>query len=145
MSMDKPWRLMRGLRQFTINELMTLAESAETKEFKAWFSLLLLAGYVKPAGKTDGEDAYRLIKNTGPKAPEPMEIKLVYDPNVRDYWCENFALPCKQRPYRVPEAKRQMVKHLLQMRKPYRVIAKQVGIGLGSVHSIAHEDGHHVD
>ena len=142
----KVWAAMRGLKSFTLAELFTITETRNDINFRQWLDALLMAGYVKADGKRDREPLYRVAKNTGPKAPESVEIRLVYDPNTEDYFCENVCSPCcRHKDYRVPGGTRQAVRTLIAAGKTYRAIAKDFRLGLGTVHAIAKEGAGHVD
>ena len=78
----KIWRVIRGLIEFTFDEVAILAEEpgASTYLFH-----LYNAGYIRQAGKRKEADGrrkvvWRLARNTGPKAPVPC--RCLYDPNI---------------------------------------------------------------
>lgn len=90
---ENMWRTMRMLREFTprdvaVHSTTSKAQVAERTAL-AYVKFLHQTGYLlciqKSAGKK-GQAAYRLIRNTGPKAPMIQKVKRVYDPNL----CEVF-------------------------------------------------------
>jgi len=55
---------------------------------QAYCRLLLRAGYVRCEIKADGRGrmaSYRLIQNTGPRAPVERRVRAVWDPNTEDF------------------------------------------------------------
>lgn len=81
------WLAMCHLKDFDFRDLMQSAsiEIAESAA-KDYCSNLLAAGYfrvLKKANPAKGQIArYRLIRNTGPKAPQIQRVKRVFDPNT---------------------------------------------------------------
>lgn len=81
------WLAMCHLKDFDFRDLIHSAsiEIAESAA-KDYCSNLLAAGYfrvLKKANPAKGEIArYRLIRNTGPKAPQIQRVKRVFDPNT---------------------------------------------------------------
>ncbi len=84
-SRDKIWKVIRALREFSIEEAATLTELTSAT-VSGYVHQLLHAGYVRQAGirrEANGRKRlYRLAKNTGPKAPVPC--RCIYDPNIDD-------------------------------------------------------------
>jgi predicted HTH transcriptional regulator len=82
---EKMWKVMRGLGKFTNNDVATLIE-LNSGSVGTYITMLKNAGYVRTDGKekakTSPRTIYRLIKNTGAKAP--YEKKMVYDPNLSE-------------------------------------------------------------
>lgn len=81
---DKVWKVVRGLRDFTIEELSQLTEEKQ-KTVMFYTSLLCKAGYIRFVGKRKAasgwpQRVYRLVRNTGPKTP--MQKRCLYDPNT---------------------------------------------------------------
>ncbi len=85
-SQDRIWKVIRGLGDFTIEDLIVLAEERSKSTVRVYLSVLIKTGYVRKTGKLKhphigGPRAiYRLIKNTGPKAP--VQTRCIYDPNL---------------------------------------------------------------
>jgi DNA-binding transcriptional ArsR family regulator len=82
---EKIWKVIRALREFSIEEVATLTELTSAI-VSVYVHQLLGAGYVKQAGirkeASGRKRLYRLTKNTGPKAPVPC--RCIYDPNIDD-------------------------------------------------------------
>lgn len=86
------WRSMRMLTRFTALDLglhsTTPSVSVTEATAQSYCSMLLSTGYLRVVQKADpvkGRKAiYRLIRNTGPKAPMIQRVKQVYDPNTGD-------------------------------------------------------------
>lgn len=81
---EKVWKVIRGLLGFTFDEVAITAELPYAKA-SAYLKALYQAGYIRQAGKKEGIDGrkkvfWRLVRNTGPKAPAPC--KCLYDPNI---------------------------------------------------------------
>jgi len=81
---EKIWKMIRGLIEFTYDEVAMLTETPYSTVSRYLLSLYS-AGYIRPAGKRKEADGrkkvvWRLAKNTGPKAPVPC--KCLYDPNI---------------------------------------------------------------
>lgn len=87
---ERMWRTMKLLRAFTPQDLavhasLPGAEVAEA-EAKYYCRMLAQAGYLvvaAPAKPARGghQASYRLVKSTGPKAPQVTRLKAVWDPN----------------------------------------------------------------
>ncbi|MFE3838855.1 helix-turn-helix domain-containing protein [Pseudogemmobacter sonorensis] len=81
------WLAMCGLKDFDFRDLMQNA-SIEIPESTAkdYCKRLLAAGYLRVLTKADparGRIArYRLIRPSGPKAPQVQRVRQVYDPNT---------------------------------------------------------------
>jgi len=82
---DKVWKVIRGLvGGFSYDEVTMLTE-APYQSVSKYLIQLYHAGYIRPAGKREEADGrkkvvWRLVKNTGPKAPVPC--RCLYDPNI---------------------------------------------------------------
>lgn len=82
---DKIWKVMRGLGQeFTVEDVMVLTQE-KYSTISAYISVLKKAGYIRKTGirrshKGGGQSLYKLVKNTGPKAP--LQRRCLYDPNI---------------------------------------------------------------
>ncbi|MCL4065899.1 helix-turn-helix domain-containing protein [Pseudomonas sp. GX19020] len=82
------WTAMIGLKDFDFRDLMQNA-SIEIPEATAkdYCKRLLSAGYLRVLRKADPALAriarYRLIRPSGPLAPQVQRIRQVYDPNTR--------------------------------------------------------------
>ena len=91
---EKAWKIMRTLGTYTLTEVATLAE-ADYSNIGHYHQCLVAAGYVRQEGtrKQEGrpgfDKIFRLIKNTGPKAPIQKDLRFVFDQNTGKYWSEN--------------------------------------------------------
>lgn len=80
------WRAMYMLKDFTFRDL-TQNASVEIAEATAkdYCKRLLAAGYLKVLVKADPHRnliaKYRLVRHTGPKAPQIQRVRRVFDPN----------------------------------------------------------------
>ncbi|MEJ1358304.1 MAG: hypothetical protein RPU42_14450 [Candidatus Sedimenticola sp. (ex Thyasira tokunagai)] len=82
---DRAWQSMRILPHFSVPELMATAEIGNENARK-YIKGLLQSGYLviarkKQNGRKGGHEAYRLIRNTGPRAPRLQTDGNTYDPN----------------------------------------------------------------
>ncbi|WP_164738150.1 MarR family transcriptional regulator [Frigidibacter oleivorans] len=81
------WLAMCGLRDFDYRDLMQNA-SIDIPEATAkdYCKRLLAAGYLRVLSKADPSQAriarYRLIRASGPRAPQVQRVRQVYDPNT---------------------------------------------------------------
>ncbi|MEJ5227219.1 helix-turn-helix domain-containing protein [Thermodesulfovibrio sp.] len=83
---EKIWKVIRGLNsEFTIDEIAVLT-GVKQSTVRAYLTILVSVGYIRKTSsqklpaKGRPKDVYRLIKNTGPKAP--MLRRCLYDPNT---------------------------------------------------------------
>ncbi|WP_165078103.1 MULTISPECIES: hypothetical protein [unclassified Desulfovibrio] len=78
------WRAMKVLREFTAQDLVASAQLAgldlRLKTAVHYCYWLARGGYLK-APKRRGEP-YRLVKDTGPRAPQVLQLKQLYDTNT---------------------------------------------------------------
>lgn len=85
------WTTARGLKVFTWTDLAahcTPEVEATKAEVSAYCQMLLRGGYLKVvelASPPRREAKYRLIKDTGPKAPRERRITAVWDENDARY------------------------------------------------------------
>lgn len=83
---NRMWKVMRVLKVFTLRELVNAASIAGSEiaysEAEHYCKWLTRAGYL--VGTSGGGGAYRFISamNTGPKAPQILRVKELYDPNT---------------------------------------------------------------
>lgn len=88
---EQLWLSMRGLKVFDFRELMQSA-SIEISEATAkdYCKRLLSAGYFRVVTKADPHKGiiarYRLIRPSGPKAPQIQRALQVYDPNTAEVY-----------------------------------------------------------
>ena len=79
------WRAMHVLKAFDYRELLACAAaSIAPATAKGYVVMLARAGYLgrlRPA-KPGTPAAYRLARDTGPRAPQIQRVKHVYDPNL---------------------------------------------------------------
>lgn len=81
------WLAMCGLKDFDFRDLMQNA-SIEIPEATAkdYCKRLLAAGYLRVLVKADPHSAriarYRLIRSSGPRAPQVQRVRQIYDPNT---------------------------------------------------------------
>lgn len=93
--LDKPYisghnpckrqRMWQSMRCLGIFKTKTIAAIAETTDNNTWqyISGLTKAGYIVLAGKQSYTHIWKLVKNTGPKAPEVSRLKdSLYDHNL---------------------------------------------------------------
>ena len=91
------WTAMCGLKDFDFRDLIQNA-SIEIPESTAkdYCKRLLSAGYLRVLSKADPAQAriarYRLIRPSGPRAPQVQRIRQVYDPNTGDVYPVEGAL-----------------------------------------------------
>ena len=83
---EKVWKVIRGLIEFTYEEVTILTENQHQAVSK-YLLQLYHAGYIRRTGirkEADGrrKHVWRIVKNTGPKAPYPC--RCLYDPNLND-------------------------------------------------------------
>jgi len=82
---EKIWKVIRGLNsEFTVDDLMVLTEEGRST-VSVYVARLHRAGYLRKTGirrmeRGRGQNLYRLIRNTGPRAP--MQRRCLYDPNT---------------------------------------------------------------
>ena len=85
------WLAMCGLKDFDFRVLMQNA-SIEIPEATArdYCKRLLAAGYLRVLTKADPHQGriarYRLIRSSGPRAPQVQRVRQVYDPNTGDVY-----------------------------------------------------------
>lgn len=87
---DNLWTAMRGLRSFAPTDLAahatTEAVTVTVDHARAYCRFLLAAGYLRVMRKAEPsrrrEAIYRLVRNTGPKAPRERRVRAVLDPNT---------------------------------------------------------------
>ena len=82
---DRVWQSMRILRSFTQPDLVATADIS-TSNVKKYVSGLLKSGYLKvqherDSGRKGGHAVYRIVRDTGPKAPRLQSDGNTYDPN----------------------------------------------------------------
>ena len=138
----KAWKVMRGMGKFTVSDIITLAEEKNTKDLRWWLGLLCDAGYIKEDGKNGKEKFWRLLRGTGPLAPEVQTLRIVYDPNTGDCFCEDVCLPCPVKRGKIPRGKRELIKNLIAAGKTYREVARTLGISIGTISAIVTESRH---
>jgi hypothetical protein len=86
---DNLWTAMRGLRSFTPTDVAAHATNdlivVTLDHARAYCRFLLAAGYLRVMRKAEPvrkrEAIYRLIRDTGPKAPRERRVRAVLDPN----------------------------------------------------------------
>jgi len=82
---DRMWQSMRILREFTAHDLEATAEAGHSNA-KQYLLGLEAAGYLRRIRRTNfqrggPQTAWRLIRDTGPKAPRLQSDGTTYDPN----------------------------------------------------------------
>lgn len=86
---EQMWRVMRIMKEFTP---AALAMHATTEHVgvsvvtaKSYCSMLLSCGYLTCIQKANAhrQATYRLVRNTGPLAPQIQRVKQVFDPNSK--------------------------------------------------------------
>lgn len=87
---DALWRAMRGVRVFTPRDLVMHANTAQVpvteKDARDYCRFLARAGYLRVEQKASPEKdrpaTYRLVRNTGPRAPRKVRIPALTDDNL---------------------------------------------------------------
>ncbi|MBD5416989.1 MAG: hypothetical protein HDR50_04880 [Desulfovibrio sp.] len=78
------WRAMRVLREFSARDLVANAAMAgftlKMATAASYCTWLARGGYLRSPQKRG--EPYRLVKDTGPKAPQILHVKQLYDPNT---------------------------------------------------------------
>lgn len=86
------WRAMRILQTFTLAELVNAASLPEApiadSEAETYCNWLRRGGYLRGE---NGRWAFVPAMNTGPKAPQILRVKKLYDPNRDAVVCESAA------------------------------------------------------
>lgn len=76
------WQAMRILKTFTRDELQAhVARFAGAETVASYIKAIEPAGYLHRSGKYL-RPVYTLARNTGPKPPQILRVKEVYDPNL---------------------------------------------------------------
>lgn len=79
------WRAMRSLKVFTVRDLHVTSGISEV-DGRSYLHFLTQAGYVRyrTKGVASAPSVYQFVESrfTGPKPPQVMNVKAVYDPNV---------------------------------------------------------------
>jgi len=90
---ERMWKVMRGLRRFTTEDIVQLAE-VSWNFANRYCRALRYIGYLREDGRqklTPGRGkkqiVYRLVKDTGPKAPTIRAVCEVRDPNTGEKFC----------------------------------------------------------
>jgi hypothetical protein len=84
----KVWEAIRSLKRDITVVRIALLTGAEEDNVKRYMRVLEMAGYLKRTGKDGHRLVYRLVKNTGPKAPVQKLIRCLWDPNTDEVWTE---------------------------------------------------------
>lgn len=87
------WRAMRGLNAFSPIDIAAHADtgtvSVSVDDARAYIGVLFRHDYLRCVRKADPskarEASYKLVRNTGPKAPVLKRIRAVLDPNTGAY------------------------------------------------------------
>ena len=87
------WRAMRGLGGFTPIDIAAHADTGTVRvtveDARAYIGVLFRHDYLRCTRKADPskgrEASYKLIRNTGPKAPILKRIRAVIDPNTGEH------------------------------------------------------------
>ncbi len=78
------WRAMRVLREFGARDLVANAAMAgitiKLTTATQYCNWLARGGYLQAPRKRSAP--YRLVRDTGPKAPQVLQVKQLYDPNT---------------------------------------------------------------
>lgn len=85
---QKAWNTMRKRKIFTLADLHALSSTTqrpvERSALRQYLKYLEYAGYIRKTKGIDIDTAtYRLVRDTGPKAPQIQRVKQVWDPNIR--------------------------------------------------------------
>lgn len=92
---DRAWQSMRILRQFCLPDLVATAEIGGDNARK-YIVGLRQSGYLiiarpKAEGRKGGHEFYRLVRDTGPKAPRLQSDGNTYDPNTHQVYSGGLA------------------------------------------------------
>ena len=84
---EQMWRTMRVLREFDARELAIVASTetvlVDRDDARKYCYALRVAGYLLAVAPGGRPERYRLVRNTGPKAPMLQRVRQVFDPNLR--------------------------------------------------------------
>jgi len=85
---QRMWNTIRNRKVFNLSDLHALSSTTRHPVARSaaaqYLKYLEYAGYVrKVEGKEISRATYRIVKNTGPKAPVIQRVRQVWDPNVR--------------------------------------------------------------
>lgn len=89
LGVEQMWRTMRMLKEFTSPQVAMHATTDEVQvselTARSYCSMLLATGYLRCIQKGSGNRraTYRLVRNTGPLAPQIQRVKQVFDPNSK--------------------------------------------------------------
>lgn len=89
LGVEQMWRVMRHLREFTPQDLALHATTDDVavavQTAKSYCSMLLSCGYLICTQKAHAhrQATYRLVRNSGPLAPQIQRVKQVFDPNSK--------------------------------------------------------------
>lgn len=92
MGVEQMWRTMRIMHQFSPRELALQASTDDVQiappTAKKYCTHLLQAGYLRCVQKATHERQaiYRLIRNSGPQAPQIQRALRIWDPNTETTW-----------------------------------------------------------
>lgn len=77
---EKVWKVIRGLHEFTTEDVVVLTELPRST-VSVYLSTLHKAGYLRITNKKGHQSVFRMIKNTGPKPP--VQRRCLYDQNTK--------------------------------------------------------------
>ena len=89
LGVEQMWRAMRIMKQFTASDLALHATTDEVavpiQTVKNYITMLLACGYLACIQKANAhrQATYRLVRNSGPLAPQIQRVKQVFDPNSK--------------------------------------------------------------
>ncbi|SDO03401.1 hypothetical protein SAMN04488516_11711 [Desulfonauticus submarinus] len=92
----KMWEAIRGLSRFTAFDVCQLS-GASYQNVKRYLRALELAGYIETRGKNGRWKIYKLIKDTGFRAPIQKEIRCLFDPNTGELWVQGYSYQGEKR------------------------------------------------
>jgi len=78
---EKIWKVIRGLGEFTVDDVVILTGLQRTT-VSVYLSTIHKAGYLRISAKKGYYAVYRIVRNTGAKAP--LQRRCVYDPNTKE-------------------------------------------------------------
>ena len=86
------WRTMRALKSFTPTDVMAHSHTPEFEVSLAnaqdYCQMLVRSGHLRVITKAlpgRREAIYRLVRDTGPRAPRERRVRAVWDENLREY------------------------------------------------------------
>lgn len=89
LGVEQMWRTMRKLREFTSRDIALHASTdvvqVSDETARSYCSMLMTCGYLRCVRKATARQraTYRLVRDSGPLAPQVQRVKQVFDPNSK--------------------------------------------------------------